>query len=76
MVPGAVFPEAEASDEQGGRPGQEEANAVGAVFYVVLPDVEDARDEEEDCEGDGGAFDGGIDPKRVWGCGVVVLGAS
>ena len=42
MVPGAVFAEGEAGDKQGGRPREEEADAVGAVLYVVLPDVEDA----------------------------------
>ena len=68
MVPGPVFTEGEAGDEQGGGPGEEETHAVGSMFYVVLPGVEDAGDGEEDCEDDGGTFDWGVDPKRAGDC--------
>jgi hypothetical protein len=35
------------------------------VFYVILPDVKDAGDEEKDCEEDRGAFDRSVDPEGV-----------
>ena len=46
VVPGTVFAESEAGDEKSGCPRQEKADAEGAVFEVVLPDVEDTGNEE------------------------------
>jgi hypothetical protein len=46
VVPGTIFAENEAGDEKSGCPRQEKPDAEGAVFYVVLPDVEDAGNEE------------------------------
>ncbi len=31
--------------------------------------MKEAGDEEEDCEGSGGAFGGGVEPEGVWDCG-------
>ena len=75
VVPGAVFAEDEAGNEQSGRPGEQEANAVGTMLYVVLPEVENAGDEEQNCEEDGDAFDRGVEPEGAGDC-EVVLGAG
>lgn len=70
VVPGAVFTEDKAGDEERGCPWEEKADAVRAVFYVVLPEVEDAGDKEEDGEEDGGPFNRSVDPERACDCGV------
>ena len=36
--------------------------------------MENAGDEEEDCEEDGRPFDGGVDPEGTGDCGVVLGG--
>ena len=68
VVPGTVLAENESSDKKSCCPRQEEPDAEGAVFHVILPDVEDTGNEEEDCESNGGAFDWGIKPKRAGDC--------
>ncbi len=52
VISGAVFAKGEACDGYGRGPREKEAAAVGGVFDIVSPDVEDAGGEEEDCEGD------------------------